>query len=443
MRIGGRSLGLTLLAAATLGRPSAAAPVLVGDAEFDLGAYDVLEIETGDVTPLPEPDGLGRIAVTRETPGTTGSAGDFFARIEIVGYDTTGSTGYGQMNAILLLKEAIDPAAAGGFASLTYRESSILLVGAGQGQATGPVIKQGDDVYIRTVAYTPSTSWTPAFSGETAITPDSFSHLVGTGPTYPDLSATGAPFQIGVFRATSGPAPSAGGTRTAGLDDWAIALHPTCTTADDCGDDGTGCTTETCPAGLCVATLLACDDGNPCTLDQCDLAAGTCPFPPRPDGTPCDDLDYCDGAETCQDGACTEGPPITCDDGDVCTTNACDPSFGCQTARAPTFDVAFEKVEEFLALIAAPCDGDPLVRKIRKKIAKRIAKVRAKMRKAERKPLRIEDLLYGTGPTFLAVREFLTAQVEAGRVSPACAAAITAGLGELQACVYALVRPFP
>ena len=61
----------------------------MSDADFDLADYDVLEIETGDVTPIPEPDGIGRIEVTRSTPGSTGQVGDGFARVLIQGYDTT------------------------------------------------------------------------------------------------------------------------------------------------------------------------------------------------------------------------------------------------------------------------------------------------------------------------------------------------------------------
>src|SRR5262245_25980497 len=75
--------------------------VCVSDPDFDLANYDVVEIETGDVTPIPQPDGIGRIEVTRETPGSTGQAGDGFARILIQGYDTSGSTGYGQIAAIV------------------------------------------------------------------------------------------------------------------------------------------------------------------------------------------------------------------------------------------------------------------------------------------------------------------------------------------------------
>jgi len=417
-----------------------AAPVVVGDTDFDLADYDVVEIETGDLSPLPQPDGFGRVTVTREIGGSSGTADDAFARVEMEGYDTTGSTGYGQLNALLLWKQPVDPATAGGFVSLTYRETTILFAGGGQGHATGPVIKQGDDVYIRTASFTPETAWSPKLASP--IAPGEFSHLVGSGPSAPDLSATGAPFHVGVFRATSGPAPSAGGIRTGGIDDWVVVLSPACTTSPDCATDSATCTNESCDAGLCTTKSLPCGDDEPCTTDLCDFHGGGCVAKPVPDGTPCTDSDRCNGEETCQAGACTAGTPLVCADDDLCTTDACDPVFGCQSDRAPTYAVAFEKLEELVQRLKSPvCDGSPLVKKLRKKLTKKIAKVRKRVKRAGRTndPIREQDLVYGTGPLFLAARELLQAAVGAGQVSPECAAIIGDFLTEAQACVYSLI----
>src|SRR5262245_48754123 len=252
--------------------------VCMSDADFDLGNYDILEIETGDVTPIPQPDGIGRIEVTRSTPGSSGQADDGFARVLIQGYDTSGSTGYGQIAAVVLRKTPIDPAAGSGFASIEYAESSRLIEGGGQGQATGVALRQGANVYIHTVGPTPSSAWMATHTAGDPVTPDEFSLLQGPGPGTPDLSVTGAPFQIGFFRANSGPAPSRGGTRVAALDDLVIVLYPACTTPADCGDDGNACTTETCTGGVCAAPAVVCNDGNPCTSDACNPATGTCPF---------------------------------------------------------------------------------------------------------------------------------------------------------------------
>jgi hypothetical protein len=58
---------------------------------------------------------------------------------------------------------------------------------------------------------------------------------------------------------------------------------------------------DACEAGTgsCSTTPVSCDDGNACTVDSCDPQAG------------------------CQ------AAPRSCDDGDVCTQDACDPATGC------------------------------------------------------------------------------------------------------------------
>lgn len=43
----------------------------------------------------------------------------------------------------------------------------------------------------------------------------------------------------------------------------------------------------------------------------------------------CDDLDVCNGIETCQGGVCVPGGALVCNDDDPCTTNECDPMLGC------------------------------------------------------------------------------------------------------------------
>jgi hypothetical protein len=64
--------------------------------------------------------------------------------------------------------------------------------------------------------------------------------------------------------------------------------------------------------------------------ETCDGVAATCPPDVnKPDGTSCSDGLFCNGAETCQSGACTNGtPPCTggqiCSEGqDACLSSAC------------------------------------------------------------------------------------------------------------------------
>ncbi len=102
--------------------------------------------------------------------------------------------------------------------------------------------------------------------------------------------------------------------------------------ADDTGkcDDGNACTVDTCdptlgclhaePAGLC-------DDKNSCTNDSCTPSSG-CVHTSVQDGTSCVDSDLCTINETCTLGTCS-GLQRTCADGELCTTDSCDPATGC------------------------------------------------------------------------------------------------------------------
>ncbi len=101
--------------------------------------------------------------------------------------------------------------------------------------------------------------------------------------------------------------------------------------------DGTGCEdgdlcngSELCDSGACQSgTPPVVDDGNPCTVDGCDPATGVL-HTAVSDGTSCADADLCNGAEVCASGACQAGAPLDCDDDDLCTTDQCVPSVGCQ-----------------------------------------------------------------------------------------------------------------
>jgi hypothetical protein len=78
------------------------------------------------------------------------------------------------------------------------------------------------------------------------------------------------------------------------------------------------------PEGECEPATGACnyppkppatdcaDDGNFCTSDACD-GAGNCAHAPRPDGSPCRDSDGCTSSEACQGGACMPSMGVTCD----------------------------------------------------------------------------------------------------------------------------------
>ena len=93
-------------------------------------------------------------------------------------------------------------------------------------------------------------------------------------------------------------------------------------------NDGNACTTnDTCAGGTCVGgPLLPCDDQNVCTTDACVPSIG-CQHAAN-DG-PCDDGSVCTTQDTCSGGACVGTVPLNCDDGIACTDDSCDAADGC------------------------------------------------------------------------------------------------------------------
>ncbi len=89
-------------------------------------------------------------------------------------------------------------------------------------------------------------------------------------------------------------------------------------------DDGDPCTLgDACSGTACRGTSLDCsalDDG--CNVGVCVPSTVSCAAQPFREGLACDDGDGCTVADTCLNGACL-GPPRSCDDGDVCSTDAC------------------------------------------------------------------------------------------------------------------------
>ncbi len=130
-------------------------------------------------------------------------------------------------------------------------------------------------------------------------------------------------------------AGTCGGGAAVVCDDGNICTDDACDSETGCThapnvascDDGNACTTvDTCVAGACIGKIPpGCGDGNVCTDDACDPDTGCInPF----NTNPCDDGNACTGGDVCAQGACA-GTPISCNDGSVCTDDTCDPSSGC------------------------------------------------------------------------------------------------------------------
>jgi hypothetical protein len=95
---------------------------------------------------------------------------------------------------------------------------------------------------------------------------------------------------------------------------------------------------DRCQSGTCRGDALSCDDGNACTSDACDPSVG-CLNPAR-DGL-CDDGSACTRDDRCVNSACV-GAPLPCDDGNPCTDDACEEDVGCAhvTNQAPCDDLS-------------------------------------------------------------------------------------------------------
>lgn len=98
--------------------------------------------------------------------------------------------------------------------------------------------------------------------------------------------------------------------------------------------DGTSCSDACHPGGKCASgtcnlgTEKNCDDHNPCTVDSCDAALG-CVHDDVTDGTACTPAGGGNGTGTCQQGRCRNQAPAACNDNNPCTTDALDPVVGC------------------------------------------------------------------------------------------------------------------
>jgi hypothetical protein len=87
--------------------------------------------------------------------------------------------------------------------------------------------------------------------------------------------------------------------------------------------------------GITATCPLSCDDGNPCTVDAC-AGGGTCTHSPITNGAPCDDNNLCTQTDTCQAGICTGSDPVSCQAAPHCgDAGTCDPATGACLSSAP------------------------------------------------------------------------------------------------------------
>lgn len=106
--------------------------------------------------------------------------------------------------------------------------------------------------------------------------------------------------------------------------------------------DGDACTTkDTCgKTGICQGTAVKCDDGKVCTSDACAL--GSCKY--TNNTLSCEDGNKCTNLDKCSNGVCKSGSTTLCKgDLTICTSHACDAKTGLCTAYAANDGAACEQ----------------------------------------------------------------------------------------------------
>ena len=78
-------------------------------------------------------------------------------------------------------------------------------------------------------------------------------------------------------------------------------------------------------------TIIICDpsEDTACAKNTCNPISGLCGQKNLGLGAPCDDKNACTIGESCFMGACVGGILVSCNDGNLCTSDSCDPDFGC------------------------------------------------------------------------------------------------------------------
>ncbi len=138
-----------------------------------------------------------------------------------------------------------------------------------------------------------------------ADTPVTLSSSYMAAVTVPANVTVSAALTQATFSATSVASVAASMTITAtlGADSPTATVNvtgPPCAIAADCPGADTACQTRTCILNICGFNPVSCDDGNACTADACDLASG-CSHAPLANGASCA---LANAAAACTGGAC-------------------------------------------------------------------------------------------------------------------------------------------
>ena len=109
------------------------------------------------------------------------------------------------------------------------------------------------------------------------------------------------------------------------------------------------------------ASVVTCKQGDPCATWACAPASGTCVATPTNEAGGCDDGDLCTIGDPCGGGVCLAGAATTCDDGNVCTDELCEPAKGCVTLAAQATCSDGDACTQGETCGAASCGGGEVV----------------------------------------------------------------------------------
>jgi hypothetical protein len=185
--------------------------------------------------------------------------------------------------------------------------------------------------------------------------------------------------------------------------------------ADDFDCDPLGqCGGVACVDGICDVSDLDCDDGNVCTQDACDAATG-CVNTPLP---------------AAQVPECTAP--------DACSVATCDPGLGCLITGVEGFDSVTCRLDTLRALLEAPEIDDKARRTLQKRLGKVDKKVAsAAAGEAAGKAKKVRRGLIKSGKLLGKMRRKVE-KFAGSRVPLANAAAITGDIDDAVARIEAL-----
>lgn len=121
------------------------------------------------------------------------------------------------------------PSTQGAIAHLDYSECAAVFDGFGDGQATGPALRQGGKVYVHYLT-TGVGPWHTIQARN--LTATNFVLVSSTSPTnpydstqHPDFSASGATIEFGFWRGNFTSVGSSGYRITGGIDNWSVTVR--------------------------------------------------------------------------------------------------------------------------------------------------------------------------------------------------------------------------